>query len=467
MFFRCFSVLVAVLPALAFGQPKVFFHKDTLKLAATSVGVRFSHMKAPQMLSGRNWEIIDLGSDGAPGKTVTIYLENDSIQIRNDNFPYEEKHFFPLRLAGRNYKLRLRFNNVTAFFSSVYIRENRGRVLAEIPETFELANILLMLSPAGQKTGVMVEKGQYRDEVTAYFKPYLTHPVFKALYVPEAQYSKNYYEFRENSICYEFKGDELVPTQYFFVYGSDDSTYSNVFRNNVELVADFARKSKFRDFYRKHLPYYQRQITQQTEWSDVPGMQRWLGREFSQRAFDTSKLIFSPIILSKHSTQRFAGQESYEEMLLFVNGPDVYHVRADLSDSQRRGLLAGTIFTEVDHNYVNPRTDHFKKSVDSIFANRDFWAPIKKSGFYSTPMAAFNEYMTHALFSLYVIDIYDKRTADFLIEYREKMMVGPRGFTQFREFNAALMKLRKDSPGTTVSDLYPKIIDWCRAFSKR
>lgn len=461
-----------MLPALAFAQPKTVFHKDTLKIAATSVGVRFSHMKAPLMLRRESSDTIDLGSDGRPGKTVTVYLGKDSIQIRNENHPYEEKHFFPLQLAGRNYTLRLRFNNRWAYFSPEYIHQNRGRGLVEIPETFELANILLMLSPAGQKADNMVKVGRYHDEVSTYFKPFLDHPVFKVLDVADKQYIKNYYEFRENSICYEFNGDKLVPSHYFFVYGTDDSTYSNVFRNNIDLIADFAQKSKFRDFYRTHLPYYQRLIEQQTEWSDVPGMQRWLGRQLPQkRSFDTSKLFFSPIILSTHSTQRFGEYDDdgnlFQEMVLFVSGPDIYNTQSQLNDGQRRGLLSGIIFTEVDHNYVNPRTEDFGFTIDSVFANRDLWAPVAKSGFYTTPAAVFNEYMTHALFSLYALDTFDKPTADFLIGRREAMMVEQRGFIQFREFNSALMKLKNANATTTVSDLYPKVIDWCRSFAKR
>lgn len=471
MLFRFICFTCFLLPALSFAQPKTVFHKDTLKIAGTSVGVRFSHMKAPLMLPGKKYEIIDLGSDGAPGKTVTVYLENDSIQIRNDNFPYEEKHFFPLQLAGKNYKLRLRFNNVTASFPSAYIRENRGRALVEVPETFELANILLMLSPPAKKMGGMVDTGQYHDEVMAYFKPFLGHPVFKALNVREAEYSNHYYEFRDNSICYEFKGDQLMPTQYFLVYGSDDSTYSNAFRSNVGLIADFARQSNFRAFYQSHLPYYRQLIAQQAEWSDVAGMQRWLGKQFSQRGFDTSKLIFSPIINSRHSTQQFGASDehgkSFHEMVLFVNGPNLYNAASDLNEQQRRGVMAGIIFTEVDHNYVNPRTDSFRAQIDSIFGNRDFWAPVSKTSFYSKPAYIFNEYMTHALFSLYAIDTFDASTAKFLIARREALNVEGRGFAKFREFNAALMKIKKENPDTAVSDLYPKVIDWCRSFAMR
>lgn len=434
------------------------------------MSIRFSDMNAPQIFSQAILETTDIGSDGRLGKTVTLYLDHDSIQIRNDNFPFHERHHIPVQMGGKRFTLQLHFNNRWVYYSPEYVLNSQGKALVEIPETFELANILLMLSPAGQKAGNMVQNGKYHDEVVAYFKPWLGHPVFKAFDVPEASYIQNYYEFRENSICYQFNGDKLVPSQYIFVYGSDDSTYANAFRNNVGLVEDFARQSRFRDFYRQHLPYYQQLIERQSAWSDVPGMQRWLGRQLPvAKAFDTSKLIFSPIILEAHSTQRFGeyyeSKKLYEEMVLFVCGPGTNDAGTDLNDLQRRGLLAGIIFTEVDHNYVNPRSEYFEAEIDSIFSNREFWAPDSRSGFYSKPIFVFNEYMTHALFSLYAMDTFDEPTARFLIERREAMNAQRRGFVKFREFNAALMKLKKENADTTVSALYPKIIDWCRSFA--
>ncbi|MCF0069830.1 DUF4932 domain-containing protein [Dyadobacter sp. CY261] len=465
----CF--VFVLLPALSLAQPKIIVHPESLKTAAKSIGIRFSHMKSPMNFPQSEMDTIDFGSDGSPGKTVTVYLGEDSVQVRNDNFPYEEKHFFSLQLAGRQYVLRLRFNQVFAHFSDDYIRKSRGHNFVEIPETFELANILLMLSPAGQKAGNMVKSGQYYDDVAAYFKPYLGHAVFGKLDFPAGQYMQRYYEFRENSICYNFKGDELIQAEYFFVTGEDNSGYTNAFRDHLELITDFARKSKFREFYKRHLTFYQEQIAKQTEWSDLAGMHKWLEKEFSRPKFDCMKLIFSPVILSSHSTQRFGGFDSngknYQQMVMFVSGPDVYNAEAALTNDQRRGLLAGIIFTEMDHNYVNQRTSDFEEAIDSIFSKRELWAPNGNSGFYQSSVSVFNEYFTHALFSLYVLDQYDDATARFLITRREVLMAERRGFVKFREFNAALMKIKKENAETPVSALYPKIIDWCRSFSKR
>lgn len=467
---RRFCFLLSVWPGLVYGQPKTTVYPDTLKTAARTIGIRFNFMAAPEIFPKFDSDTIDCGSDGFPGKTVTVYLAGDSIQVANRNFPFDEAHLFPLQLAGRKYTLRLRYNGVFHYFPDEYVREHRGRTFVEIPETFELANILLMLSPAGQKAGNMLKSGRYHDEVIAYFKPFMDHPVFKALDFPGARYMHNYYEFRENSICYNFEGDELVPSEYFFVYGEDRSDYSNAFRNNLDLIRDFAKQSNFRGFYQKHASFYQQQTDKQRDWTNQAGMKQWLEKQFPKRKFDTSKIVFSPIIVASHSAQQFYGFHNtfhFSEMVMFVSGPDVYDQDAGLTEQQRRGLIAGIVFTEMDHNYVNPTTSDYGTAIDSIFSKRDFWTAKNQSGFYQLPESLFNEYMTHALFSLYVHDVFDPATADFLIARREKMMIDHRGFSKFREFNAALMKMKKENADTSVSALYPKIIDWCRSFANR
>nr|WP_295932156.1 DUF4932 domain-containing protein [uncultured Dyadobacter sp.] len=469
MYLGRFCFALWILPVLVFGQPKTIVHPDTLKCALPTVGIRFSHVEKPSVFPRGDYEIIDFGSDGLPDQSVTVYLDKDSIRVFNRNFPFDEKHLFPLQLAGRNYTLRLRFNKVYHHFSDEYKAAHDGTTMAEIPETFEMANILLMLAPGGAKAGNMVRSGRYHDEVMAHFKPFLGHPVFKALDFPQGRYMHSYYEFRENSICFNFNGDRLVPSEYFFVYGSDDSSYANGFRNHTALIEDFARESKFREFYQAHLPFYRQQIALQTEWTDAGGMRKWLERQFPRRKFQSAKVIFSPVILSSHSTQQFHSSSRgvhYAEMLMFVGGPRIYDSEQGLSATQKRGLIAGMVFTEADHNYVNGRSSDYEEAVDSIFSRRGFWTAQSESAFYGSPMAVFNEYMTHALFSLYAREVYDPPTATFLIARREALMSEKRGFIRFAEFNAALIKLKKENADTTVSALYPKIIDWCRSFAK-
>ena len=77
-------------------------------------------------------------------------------------------------------------------------------------------------------------------------------------------------------------------------------------------------------------------------------------------------------------------------------------------------------------------------------------------------MSVFNEYMTHSLFCLYVLDKYDAATADYIIKARETLMVERRYYGRFREFNKELIRLRNENKNIKAVDLFPKILEWCK-----
>lgn len=106
--------------------------------------------------------------------------------------------------------------------------------------------------------------------------------------------------------------------------------------------------------------------------------------------------------------------------------------------------MSGIVFTEIDHNYVNPATNKYPKQVDSIFSNRSVWTKQgNNSDYYGSAGSVFNEYMTHAVFCLYVLDHYNKQTAEFVIDNREQLMVNKRNFIRFKEFDRELFRLHQ------------------------
>ena len=98
----------------------------------------------------------------------------------------------------------------------------------------------------------------------------------------------------------------------------------------------------------------------------------------------------------------------------------------------------------------------YKTEINKLFGQTNVWAST--TSWYSNPMSVFNEYMTHAVFCLWVKDNFDETTADYVINAREEMNVNKRGFVTFKEFNQALLKLKKNNPTLKVVDLYPLIL---------
>jgi hypothetical protein len=298
----------------------------------------------------------------------------------------------------------------------------------------------------------------------AYFKPYLDHPIFKKLDFPDSVYFDKYYGFRENSFAYNFKGNKIVDEgPYYYVFGNDYDTYSSLFKQLLPMVEDFARKSNFRQFYKDNQTYYQQSTARELQLLPIKSMWDWMENQFPANKYQSYKIVFSPLIGGSHSTQNFSTaykNEVFRESVMFICATDRYE-KPEYSEKQKEGLMSGVVFTEIDHNYVNPVTRKNQKRVDVIFSKRDFWADKVKG--YNSPSAVFNEYMTHAVFCLWVMDNYDKQTADFVINAREALMVDKRHFGKFKEFDKALIALRQKDKHIKVADLYPAILDWCQA----
>jgi len=195
-------------------------------------------------------------------------------------------------------------------------------------------------------------------------------------------------------------------------------------------------------------------------------MWSWLEEQFPKTKYQSYRIVTSPLIGGSHSTQRYYTHNKTEwfgENVMFICGTDRYDRIDSLTEKQKEGLMSGIVFTEIDHNYVNPATDKFAKLVDSIFSNRNVWTKHgNSSDYYGSAVSVFNEYMTHAVFCLYILDVYDKPTAHFVIANREQLMVNRRNFIKFKEFDRELIRLRQEHKDLKVLELYPFILEWSK-----
>ena len=410
-------------------------------------------------------EETDVGTDGYPGTTHTLYFDDDTLVFKNKNFPFLSDTIIHIKKGKELFKVRLRYNGVSAFFPPAYRAKYDQSVQVEIPEVYELANILWALSQDGKYANTLPRDNDYFREVSAYFSPFIDHPIFEKLQVPDSVYFQKYFEFRENSFAFQFDGDSLVRNgPHYFVYGNDWADFTSFFSELAPLVSDFANASNFRQFYQSHQPYYQSMIQEQSEMIPVRNIWDWMEKEFPNRKFNSYRIVFSPLINDSHSTQNFVTvdftkREPFRESVMFVCG-NRYASDKTLSRGQMQGLMAGIFLTEVDHNYVNSASRKYREDIGVIFENRDFWANDQVLG-YQSPMAVFNEYMTHAIYSLWVMENFDEKTTNFLIDYREKLNI-KRGFIRFPAFNQALIKVKEANPDKKTMELYPHILEWCK-----
>jgi hypothetical protein len=470
---RLSALLVMLLcMKVSFAQTLTETYPKTLWCPNDTISMKFSNLRERD-----HYQVSTLktsyGGDATYGLGITLYFGKDSLRLNYHNkIPYA--HYISVNLASPKGKstLKLHFNDLQVMFPKSYIMRNTGNVQFDIPEPYELANILWTISPAGQKATDLNKEGAYYERVMKWFKPYMNDPIFKLLDFPDSIATGNYYDFRENSFAFNFQDTMLGSKHtaltfdgpYYHVFGTELAD-SSLFGKLKPAVENFAARSGFRQFYKANLKFYQEQLSRQRELLPVKQMWTWLERNFPKIAYHSYKVVSSPLIGGTHSTQRYTtyvDDKRFAENVMFVCGTDRYDRNVDLTEKQRAGLMSGIVFTEIDHNYVNPTSNKYASQINAAFGKRQGW--VREDAYnvsYTSPVAVFNEYMTHALFCLYISDVYDKETADFIIAERVKLMVERRKFVHFARFNEELMRLHNLDQSRAAADLYTEILAWC------
>ena len=346
-------------------------------------------------------------------------------------------------------------------FSEEYIALHKGKFDVVVPEVHELANIIVAISKIGQEDSNMVDMTtDYYKEVLAHFLPFKDHKAIElmndnitAVFDNESYWY--YYAMKMNACGYLYNdNDEIVDDGIIgkMGFGNEDDP----FVKHKEIFEDFALKSNFRTFYADHKGYYNSLITTYRELNPIDKMQNWLEGKFNFK-YGNYLVTFSPLVGGAHSTQQFA-DNGFKQTVMFV-------CRSEYSEDNRNideMLNSRVVFTEIDHNFVNPTTDKYVDRVNEVFSVREKWADDEVNGAsaYDSPYAVFNEYMTFALFSLYCIENFPSDDVKTYIPRMERMMTKHRGFINFDAFNQELIRIYESNPAITVDDIYVQMFDW-------
>jgi len=335
-----------------------------------------------------------------------------------------------------------------ATYSKKYVANNRGKCIVEIPEVYELANVIIAVSDHGQSSFQVHRDSEYFTRVMKHFGQYRDHPVVKEQIF--AGNFSSYLGFRTNSYCYMFEADRIRLDGIHW-----KAEWRDTFKPRRHLVEDFATKSRFRRFYRDNMLYYQEQIAKYKKEVPVEQMWQWLEKRFPAR-FDSYRVVLSPLCGGTHNTQDFSDGTFREAVMFVAMGP----ILEGEIDQIERMSAARIVFTEIDHNYVNPVTDIFEGRVNKVFADYKRWNQQKG---YSSPEMTFNEYMTWAVFALYAYDNYQQQDFEIINEKMTEQMVNSRKFVRFRQFNDKLLELYKERDQTKpIAELYPKVLNWAQ-----
>ncbi|MFM2392241.1 MAG: hypothetical protein RLZZ546_218, partial [Bacteroidota bacterium] len=402
-------------------------------------------------------DTIDLGTDGYEGAVMTVWTDSDTLRVPYVNVQDKQWLFIKIASPTGSTTYRLRYNEPIYLPDENEIKKYKDSTHISVPMVYELANVALYLSSCSDST-FNKPKTKYAKEVETYFMNMKSHPLITALNNKcNSNPWTNYYGFRENSICYNVDKNGLLKfnTPYKYVYFDESYLPGGEFGNLLFLVQDFLQRSNFISFYKSHLPYYNQLCERQKKLLPVKQMWNWLETEFPMK-YDFYNIIFSPLIDGSHSTQRFS-TNSFKECVMFINSLESMDENHTFPEKLKEGLMSGIVFTEIDHNYVNPTSELHYSEIKKIFNNKDAWATKNAQQNYGSVLLIFNEYMTHALFCLYTKEVYDNTISEQIIKKRNQLMI-KRGFNRFEEYSNLFLTFMKDRK-STVSELYPLFLE--------
>ncbi|MBE9466912.1 MAG: DUF4932 domain-containing protein [Bacteroidetes bacterium] len=349
-----------------------------------------------------------------------------------------------------------------ASFDDNYINYYKNQYRVEIPKFYELVNIMLSISDVGQlDSGLISMNSNYHSNVTNQFMKYKNHKVIKRinrkLRKPEKTITYlNYLFWQWNALGYKINENNnvyhagIIPQKQML-------WFRDPVKRNISEINDFINISNFREFYENHDYYYDSLISQYHQYVPINKMTDWLVKKFPDIEYDSYLIVISPLINGTNFTQRFSAN-NFTQTIMSVAAIQINEKINEITNELNNSRY---VFTEIDHNFINPTTDKYLEKINNSFSNKEYWR--KKSDLnkiYFDSELIFNEYMTWALFSLYCIDNYEKVDYEIAIKSMENNMIEGRNFIQFKNFNRKLMEIYTESSEKNIEKLYDIILDW-------
>ncbi|EFK59855.1 Uncharacterised protein [Sphingobacterium spiritivorum] len=348
-------------------------------------------------------------------------------------------------------------------FDAAYKKQNDQKVTIEINELQELAYIILSLTDIAKNNKVMTDQGtEYYREIIAHFTPYAGHEVVHKFNTLLSENIINYFILAGNAYGFRFEKDKIVPTGIYNFPAKGVGKFeaeTNPIITYINDLEDFAKKSKFRKFYKDHNRFYNDLKKEYHTFAAIDEQKKWLEKEFDYN-INSYRVLTSPLIGGMNATHTFEDND-FKETLLFL--PTIKKDK-EWTENYRKAINTRIIFTEIDHNYVGPVSENNKEKINSIFDNRAKWVDStnRSTQHYPTPVKVFDEYLTWGLFLLYAHDLFpdDQVVFNQMVENVNTMMISKKGFPKAKEFNEELLKLYMEHKDKGIASLYAPLLEW-------
>ena len=257
---------------------------------------------------------------GRPHK-VTFITDVDSISF----LVKEGKQYdFIIRFGDRNCHTRIVGTRFTpaAQFDEAYRSTHQGKTFVEVPEVYELVNVVIAMTPTGIADRELVyHDSEYYKRMRAWFDKHRDQPLLAALDAELAANPSQYFTLKMNGYAFEFdEHDKLVSSKVYDRTGFSGES-RNALRPYLEKLQAFSDATGFRRFFRENAATYQDQIAFFRDIADVGEMKRWLDRNFPTSSdYDCYKIVFSPLVAYNQSAT-WLESNGFKELQAHVNYP--------------------------------------------------------------------------------------------------------------------------------------------------
>ena len=341
------------------------------------------------------------------------------------------------------------FIATTLLSLDVYSQNN---VKIEITESYELSNIILALTQYGRTDQWDVQKvPPYHDEILKYFEPVKNHPLLDSVNYSRPKWEK-FLGFRTDMYAFSFgKNGKLKRDYPFNSFGPVEVD------KNLDLINDFVAKSNYRQFYKNHLDFYNNIILNYKEYYFLNKSKAFLDKVAEKPKTDALKkyiVAISPLV---------GGQNCHRDIdsLTTVDFPNISKdlILGNTGNALNTRITENhSIFTEMDHGYINPISDKYEDLIKTNF-NLEKWD--KKSGY--PGINSFNEYMTWAVYDIFIKENFPQVADSIALQWQ--YLNASRGFIAQNIFAKKVSDLYFKSK--KIERLYKPLLKWCKEFENK
>ncbi len=330
---------------------------------------------------------------------------------------------------------------------TVYPQSN---IKIEMFESYELGNIILALTQYGRTDKWDVQKvSPYYDKVLSYFEPVKNHPLLDSANYSRTEWKK-FLGFRTDMYAFSFDENGKLKRDYpFNSFGPQEVD------KNLDLINDFIAKSNYRKFYKDHLDFYDRIISNYKEFYFMSQSKAFLDKIAEKPQPESRKeyvIAISPLV---------GGQNCHRDIDSFktVDFPNISQdlILGNQSVNLNSRIVENhSIFTEMDHGYINPISDKYADLIAAKF-NLQKWD--KGSGY--SGINSFNEYMTWAVYDLFIKENFPEVADSIALQWQYQNAA--RGFIAQNLFANKLSELYFSRKGKVkIESLYKPLLKWCK-----